>query len=75
MHLNVYIILVLTNFRPNMGFHKQLEFYEAMGFQINKESPAYRSFKLERIANHIKNGNHSSFQDYLNMLNVEYIWI
>ena len=43
--------------RPNMGFHKQLEFFEAMNYQINKESPIYRAFKLERIANHIKNGN------------------
>ena len=43
--------------RPNMGFHKQLEFFEAMNYQIDKESPIYRTFKLERLANHIKNGN------------------
>lgn len=42
--------------RPNMGFHKQLEFFEAMNYQIDKASPIYRTFKLERLANHIKNG-------------------
>lgn len=44
--------------KPNMGFYKQLELFQAMDFQVKKDSPVFRAFKLENIAKQIKLGNH-----------------
>lgn len=43
--------------RPNMGFYKQLELFQAMDWTVNKTSPVYRAFKLENMSRQIQLGN------------------
>ena len=42
--------------RPNNGFIKQLELFEAMGFVIDKESLVYKCFMLDTMAENMKRG-------------------
>jgi dual specificity phosphatase 12 len=42
--------------RPNNGFIKQLEIFEAMSFIVDKESQVYKSYMLDKMAENIKKG-------------------
>lgn len=42
--------------RPNNGFIKQLEIFEAMNYVIDKESLVYRAYILDKLAEKIKRG-------------------
>ena len=42
--------------KPNMGFHKQLQVFEAMNFAIDKDSLVYRTYKLENTAELVSRG-------------------
>ena len=42
--------------KPNMGFYKQLELFQAMDWKVNGSSPVYRAFKLENISKQIQLG-------------------
>ncbi len=39
-----------------MGFHKQLEVFEVMNFELDKTSLIYKSYKLENLSEQIKRG-------------------
>jgi dual specificity phosphatase 12 len=62
---DIYEFVKLKRFiRPNNGFIKQLELFEAMGYIIDKESLVYKCFMLDTLAQNIKRG--ANINDILN---------